>query len=167
MQKYDEACYAVLHAFGESPVGDLWFSIYSRFSGKTPRSALCVYRTATAEIESIEITGLPKRLWPCGWMKSDGKWRWLASWRDDNTQRCEMLVIDVQDKSLVERWEVPGNDMFPMQMAGQGLWFISTSPHSTDSRKVPYPRAFRGPVQPWRPTALFCWYSQIRTVYDL
>lgn len=127
VQQYDEACYAVVHPFGQSPIDDLWFGVYPRFSGKLPRNSLCVYRAATGKIESVELGNLPKHLWPCGWWNKDGKWHWLASWRDDDTQKCEMLVIDVQAKSVVERWEVPGNDMFPMQLAGPGLWFMSTS----------------------------------------
>lgn len=127
VQQHDEACYAVIHPFGQSPIDDLWFSIYPRFSGKLPRNSLCVYRTATGKIEPVELGNLPKHLWPCGWWNKDGKWHWLASWRDDDTQKSEMLVIDVQVKRVVERWEVPGNGMWPTQLTGPGLWFFSGS----------------------------------------
>jgi DNA-binding beta-propeller fold protein YncE len=121
----DDACYALLHANGESPLPDLYFQIYSRFSGKQPKHPFMVCRASTGKIEPLGIKGLEGNCFPAGWWRDGDQIRWLIAHRAADTGVTTIAVIDLEKRAIIERWTVSGGDMPPGQIAGPGLWFIS------------------------------------------
>ena len=91
---YDDACYGVMHSLGESPFQDLYFQVYSRFSGRTPKRPFGICRARTGKIEPLAMEALGGKCWPCGWWQ-DGQRRhtlkrlldWHASHQEQGGHR--------------------------------------------------------------------------------
>lgn len=124
---YDDACYAVMHAQGPAPVADLYFNVYARFSGKTPRRPFGICRAETGRIEPLEIDGLHAKCTPCGWWQQNGQPRWLVAQHAPGEGESSIAVVDVTRRQVVERWQLPGHEMPPARLAGPGLWFVSSA----------------------------------------
>ncbi len=123
----DEACYAVVHALGAAPVNDLYFQVYSRFSGRRPKHGFGVCRADSGEVELFDIEGLQGRCWVAGWWSQQGEPRWLVAQHDDKTAVSKIGVVDIHRRRVVEEWEVEGHETPPVRLAGPGLWFHSTA----------------------------------------
>ncbi|MCC6442402.1 MAG: hypothetical protein IT210_02980 [Armatimonadetes bacterium] len=123
----DDACYAVIHGFGKAPVSDLYFQVYSRFSGRTPRHPFHKLRADTGKIEPLHIEGLQNPYWVSGWWNDRGQPRWLITEYDPETAASSVAVIDIEKRKVADRWAVDGIDTPPNRIAGPGLWFISTA----------------------------------------
>jgi hypothetical protein len=124
---YDDACYGVLHNQGASPVEDLYFHVYARFSGRSAKRSFAVCRARSDKIEPLDLTDLRGKCWPCGWWQDGDHQRWLVAQSDPDNGASSVAVVDLQQQRVVERWQVPGNEMPPSRLAGPGLWFFSSA----------------------------------------
>jgi len=138
----EDACYAVIHALGSAPVSDLYFQVYSRFSGKIPRRMFYVCRAATGKIEPLNIEGLAGNCWVNGWWMDGNKPRWLVSHYEPKTAVSALAVIDVENQKVINRWKVDGIDTPPNRIAGPGLWFISSA-RGTLYQAIPHQKRLR------------------------
>ncbi|TMQ31025.1 MAG: hypothetical protein E6K70_23375 [Planctomycetota bacterium] len=127
MVAYDDACYGIMHSLGESPFQDLYFQVYSRFSGRTPKWPFGICRASTGNIEPLRIQGLEGKCWPCGWWQEVQRPHWLVAQSDSESGKSSVAVVDVLNHRVVERWAIPGREMPPARLAGPGLWLISSA----------------------------------------
>jgi hypothetical protein len=123
----DDACYAVIHAGGQSPVPDLYLQVYSRFSGLAPRHSFYVCRARDGEVEPIEIAGIRDPYLVLGWWTGGDAPRWLVAERDPATGVSTVALVDIETRVVADRWSVDGADTPPFRLAGPGLWFSSTA----------------------------------------
>src|SRR5207247_4241769 len=89
---YDDACYGVMHSLGDSPFQDLYFQVYSRFSGRTPKRPFGICRARTGKIEPFPIAGLEGKCWPCGWWQDGQRQHWLVAQSDSASGSSSMAV---------------------------------------------------------------------------
>lgn len=123
---FDEACYAIIHGLGSTPVLDLYFQIYARFSGKKPKHQFFVCRAATGAIEPLNIKELEGAgwAWVTGWWMDGSTPRWLVSHYSEKT-KSTIAVVDVDREEVIDRWIVEATERPPTKIAGSGLWFMS------------------------------------------
>ena len=121
----DDACYAIIHGTGSTPVPDLHFQVYARFSGQTPRHRFFVCRAATGAIEPLQLEGLEGFCWINGWWLDGSAARWLITHLAPGETSATIAVVDVERQEVIERWAVPGNYRRPARLAGSDEWFIS------------------------------------------
>lgn len=121
----DDACYAVIHALGKSPVMDVYFQVYSRFTGRVPKHKFFVCRTATGAIEPLHIDGLDGFTWINSWWHDGEASRLLITHLAPEEVRGTIAVVDVEKQQVVERWTVDTNDRPPQRIPGGHLWFTS------------------------------------------
>jgi len=123
MTSLEPSCYALFHNLGYSPVQELYFLVYSRFSGQMPRHAF--WMGTEGGVKPFPMKGLSGYCHPAGWWKKNGKWHWLMVHQNKVSKKSSVAVIDIEKKRVMERWKIEGNDMPPVRLQGPGLWFIS------------------------------------------